>query len=472
MALFKSRCSTVALLLATTSLPAACASAQEALYVAQNGDDANPGSASQPFATLPHLQAMMEADGVTTGYVGTGTYDLTSTETFTSADRNFTFKAVAGTRPIIEAGPGVGTLWQLNGVSGMTIQGLTFTGGTAAAVELQGATANAIVADLFTATTEGLRLLAASSNNAVSGNEFDNAATSAVECQDGSDGNTFDSNLVDGTGAVGTAGGGFYCHGVSHTVISHNQIENTAGIGIGIEDFTAGQTTNSNNTITDNVVLNANTSQQSTDSGSIYLLGRSANNTQTTVSENLVDGSGNGQGNRTGPFHTIGIYLDDLTSGVQLTDNIMRNVGIDCVQIHGGENVDLANNICDLGSGQAAFVLFQAAPADTNPPFTMNNDLVENNILWSDSTSAPYTYDYVDGGSPMISDNLYWNANGQSMTTSSPTEDMSAVAGSPEFVNEPQSDYGLSTNSAAPAANFKKINQSVMGLQPTTAHWY
>ena len=366
----------------------------------------------------------------------------------------------------------VGPLWQMSGTSGMTVQGLTFTGGSAAALWMQGASGNIIVANLFNRTTEGLRLLAASSNNAVSGNEFTTSGQSAIECQDGSDGNVFDSNLIIGTGAVGTSGGGFYCHGVSNTMISHNVVENTAGVGIAIEDFTAGLTANSNNTITENVILNANTSPQSTDSGSIYLLGRSANNTATTVSYNGVSGTGQELGDRTGSFRTLGIYLDDLTSGVTLVGNIMREVGIDCVQIHGGENVSVTNNICDIGSGGAAFVLFQAAPANTNPPFGMNNNVVEHNILWSDSVSAPYTYDYIEGGLPVIADNLYQNTKGQPITTYSPTVDTDPVVGSAKFVDEAQANYALGPNSAAPLVGFKQINESLMGLHPTTAHWY
>ncbi len=461
------------LLITTTAIPASCAATQPAFYTAQGGNDANPGTANQPFATIAHLRSMMEADGVRTGFIGAGTYALAATENFTKADDGFTFEAVPATRPVIEgANANVGSLWQMSGVSGMTIQGLTFAGGGAAALLLQGADGNAIVANLFTNTTEGLRLLGGSSNNAVSGNVLTNSAASAIECQDGSNGNVFDSNLINGTGAVGTAGGGFYCHGVSDTVISHNEVENTAGIGIGIEDFTAGQTTNSNNTITGNIVVNANTSQQSTDSGSIYLLGRSANDTATTVSNNFVDGTGQQPGNRTTPFHTLGIYLDDLTSGVQMVGNIMRDVGIDCVQIHGGENVSVTNNICDIGPGQAAFVLFQAAPANTNPPFGMTNDVVEHNILWSDSTSPPATYDYIDGGSPIIADNLYQNTEGQPMTTSAPTLDTAPAIGAAQFADEAQADYQLGPNSLAPRIGFKQIDQSLMGLHPTTAHWY
>ena len=461
------------LLITTLAIPASCAATQSAFYVAQAGNDANPGTADQPFATIARLQSMMEADGVKTGFIGAGTYALAATENFSNADNGFSFEAVPGTKPVIEsANASVGSLWLMSDVSGMTIQGLTFTGGTQAAVLLQGSSGNAIVANLFTSTTEGLRLLGGSSNNAVSGNVLTNSAASAIECQDASNGNVFDSNLIDGTGAVGTAGGGIYCHGVSNTVISHNEVENTAGIGIGIEDFTAGQTTNSDNTITGNIVLDSNTSQQSTDSGSIYLLGRSANDTATTVSDNFVDGTGQQPGNRNTPFHTLGIYLDDLTSGVQLVGNILRDVGIDCVQIHGGENVSVTNNICDIGSGQAAFVLFQAAPANTNPPFGMTNDVVEHNILWSDSNSLPITYDYIDGGSPIISDNLYQNTQGQPMTTSSPTQDTAPVIGAAEFADEAQAEYQLGPNSLAPQVGFKRIDQSLMGLHPTTAHWY
>jgi hypothetical protein len=40
------------------------------------------------------------------------------------------------------------------------------------------------------------------------------------------------------------------------------------------------------------------------------------------------------------------------------------------------------------------------------------------------------------------------------------------------FANEAAGNYTLASNSPAFAAGFTQINQSVMGLHPTGAHWY
>ncbi|RQW02636.1 DUF1565 domain-containing protein, partial [candidate division KSB1 bacterium] len=52
-------------------------------YIAPNGDDANPGTIAQPFATFS--KAIAEAMSGDTIYVRGGTYNLTTTITISSA---------------------------------------------------------------------------------------------------------------------------------------------------------------------------------------------------------------------------------------------------------------------------------------------------------------------------------------------------------------------------------------------------
>ena len=196
------------------------------------------------------------------------------------------------------------------------------------------------------------------------------------------------------------------------------------------------------------------------------MLGRSHVDTQAVIANNLVDGTGAG-----GDAHTIGIYLDDSTSGVRVENNIVRNIGTHGLQIHGGDDITIRNNIFDLGSGNATAVLFQAAPADTNPTNTMRNNNVVGNVILSGSRS-PDAYSYLDGGSPNIAGNLYHDTAGASFATAAPTRDSNPKYGDPRFANAAGGDYTLQGGSAASAIGFQAINQSAMGLHPTTAHWY
>ncbi len=141
----------------------------------------------------------------------------------------------------------------------------------------------------------------------MSGSEIDNSVIARIEAKDGTNNNRFDGNLINGVQALGMQGGGFYLHAASNNTISHNLVENTGGVGIGLVNFDD-TTINLGNTISFNTVLHT---RQSTayDSGSIYVLGCSQVDTGTSINNNYVDDTGPGN-------HMIAVYLDDFASGI------------------------------------------------------------------------------------------------------------------------------------------------------------
>lgn len=445
--------------------PPASPPAPAGFYVSTSGNDGNDGSLAHPFATLTQAQSAMEHGTVKATYVEGGTYALGQALALTSADNGMSFIAAPGQAPVLDGGGHLSNLITLKGTSGVTLSGLSFantaTGG--AALDLEGASSSSILANHFVNVGEAILLGTGSSSNTLSGNQIDNAATSGIEVKDASNANLIDSNLVNGTGAPNTQGGGLFLHGANNNTITHNLVENTAGMGIGISNWDD-STINVGNVVKFNAVLNTN--QTSIDSGAIYMLGRSHVDTKAVIANNLIDGTGG-----SGDHHTIGIYLDDSTSGVDVSSNIIRNIGTHGMQIHGGDNNNIHNNIFDLGSGTASAVLFQSAPADTNPTNTMLNDVVTRNIIYS-SSSTPHLYDWIDGHSPVISGNLYYNTTGAAMQTTSPTLDSSPVFGNPNFAAPAQGNYALGAGSAAATLSFQAINQSATGLHPATASWY
>jgi len=441
-------------------------------YVSPTGSDSNSGTAGSPFKTLAKALSAMQGSSTHTTYLEGGTYNLTSTLNLGTSASGMTFAAASGATPILDGGGSLSTLIQLSGATGVTLQGLTFqntsTSLDGAAVTLRGAGGNHITGNLFSHTGEGLLLTQGSNNNTVSGNELDNSATSAVEVKNQSNGNTFDSNLVNGTGAIGTQGGGFFLHGANNNVISHNLVKNTAGIGIGIENWDS-NTINVGNSITNNIIQNSNTSSQSTDSGAIYELGRSQVDTKSIISGNYISGpntaaAGSGA-------HIVGIYLDDYTDGVQVTNNIVANTVTNAMQIHGGSNVTVQNNIFDLGATGKSAILFQSTSASsTGTPLPMTNNVVKQNIIAS-SSSSPTAYDNYSGGTPTIDSNFYMDLINSSFKTNGLAQ-TNAHYGNAQFANEAGGDYTLGSTSGAWAIGFTQINQSTMGLHATTAHWY
>jgi hypothetical protein len=437
-------------------------------YVSASGGSGGNGTASSPFGTLQ--QALNAAEGSTTKtiYLQGGTYHFGSTVNLGTADNGITIQSVPGSQAVLDGGGSLSTLIQLNGSTGVTLQGLTFqntAANTRAALDLNGASGNTVVANHFVNNGEAILVDNGSNNNKVTGNQFDNSSTSAVEVQNQSNGNLFDSNLVNGTGAIDCTGGGFFVHGGNNNTISHNLVENTSGIGIGIENWDS-TTVNVGNSIIGNIVQNSNMSSSTTDSGAIYELGRSNVDTKSVISGNYI--SGPNQSASSGG-HIIGIYLDDNTSGVQVTNNIVANTISNSVQIHGGNNITIQNNIFDLGANGLSAVLFQDRASDVGGP-TMANDVVQGNIIVSTSGS-PTAFDNISGGAPTINNNFFMDLINSNFQTNGLAQ-TNAHYGNAQFVNEAGGNYTLGSNSGATSIGFASIDQSVMGLHPTTAHYY
>ena len=233
-------------------------------------------------------------------------------------------------------------------------------------------------------------------------------------------------------------------------------------MGIGVENWDRA-TINRDTIVAYNIVRDVNRS--ATDSGAIYVLGRSREDTRMTVANNLVDGSGPAS------QHSVGLYLDDSTNGVSVTGNIVRNPGSDALQIHGGSNNRVIGNIFDLGTGTASAILFQAAPADTHPDNLQTGNLVRGNIIAS-ARETGKIFVWLDGGRPEIAGNLYHDALGGAMPLPAQAADTDPRRGDPRFADAAGGNYALLPGSAAAAIGFDAIDQASMGLRPLTAHAY
>ena len=450
--------------MANTDPTQAPASGAPAFHVSPTGSDSNDGSAAHPFATLGAAQTAMEGSSTHLTYVEGGTYTLSSPLVLGRADSGMTFQAVPGQTATLD-GRNVGNSININGASGVTLSGLSFENtGDAAVLLSNGASGNSVVGNDFESNGTAIRV-SASDSNTISGNQIDNSGHAGVELQDGASKNTVDSNLINGIGASGTQGAGIFVHGSDSDTISHNQVENTAGIGIGLLNYD-GSTANTGDVVTGNEVLNTGTGTPY-DSGSIYVLGRSDIDTNTTISDNYIDKTGG-----TGGAHTVGIYLDDYASGVTVSGNIVRDIGTHGLQIHGGHDDNVSNNIFDLGTTAKSAALFQSVAGDPNSAGVQNNSFHQNIIYSNQANQA--NYDSIDGGSANIYQNLYYDTAG-SFTgglNASLVQDSNPSYGDPAFQSPGGGNYALQGGSAAGSINFQSIDQGSMGLHPTTPHWY
>ncbi|MFD9123952.1 RICIN domain-containing protein [Kitasatospora sp. NPDC059571] len=102
------------LLISLAAPPPASASTQATYYVAPGGDDANPGTIAAPFKTLQHARDVVRTvDSNMAGDINVflrgGTYPVTSTVDFTSADsgtngHRVVYAAYPGEKPVLDGG--------------------------------------------------------------------------------------------------------------------------------------------------------------------------------------------------------------------------------------------------------------------------------------------------------------------------------------------------------------------------------
>lgn len=453
-------------------LPSSASSS--AFYVQAGAAAGGNGTQANPFSTLDQARLAMETSTVKTTFVEGGTYNLSSTLTLTGADSGETFAGVAGQTATI-TGSGLTTLVALNGSTNVTLQGLTLSGSAATpaaagygAIDLEGATRSTILADhIVNSGGDGISIGAASSSNVVSGNEIDNSGDSGIEIRDASNGNRIDSNIINGTSAGNTTGGGVLIHGVGNTTITHNEVFNTAGMGIGVEDYGGtSHTANGAFTIADNILYNNNLS--STDSGAIYVLDRSDIIDNGTVSMNFIS-----EPNADPTRHQVGIYLDDYASGIAVRSNIVNGTLSFDLQLHGGNDDAVSNNIFDTGAGSTQVALIQSAPSNVavGSLGTFNNDTISGNLFPSEHSAAgiPASYDFI--GAPWsavaISNNDYFGGNGMNAYP-----DSSAKYNVQDFANAAGNNYALGAGIGASSIGFTAIDESQIGLHPTGAHAY
>jgi parallel beta-helix repeat protein len=435
--------------------------------VSPDGNDKASGDDASPFASLGRAVQAMRTGGTKTVCLRNGIYILSSPLTLDRADSGATIRSCPGHAAVV-LGPegGVAPVVILRNTRSVSISGLTLSnGGGPAALSLTRAFGNTISGNHLIGNLKGIVLSAGSSRNVISGNQIDHSAQSAIEVRDGSNANTFDSNLINGTGALGTQGGGFWLHGVSDNVISHNLVENTAGLGIGILNWDKA-TINIGNIVAYNVVRHVNSAAESIDSGAIYVLGRSEVNSRTSIYDNIVDGTGAPH-----PAHTVAVYLDDLSSGIMVRNNILTGIGSDAIQIHGGRNNTVVNNIINTGADKASAILFQSAPADTSPTIQMTDNKVTGNIICSASTNPKIFISY-NGGEPTIDQNLYYNTTGASMAATGPVKDLHPQFASTSATLPDRCDHTLAQSSSALSIRFQPIDTTRIGLKPAADHWY
>ena len=352
--------------------------------------------------------------------------------------------------------PRLGTLIRLKGSSDVTVEGLGFTNTTTGgnALELTGASGNHIGNNSFVNVGTAIKLTAGSSHNLVGGNTLDHLAVNGIDLDGRSNANTIYANDISHVGEVRKGVAGIIGTGVDDNVISNNDVDSSARYGISLKNWDS-TNINHNNVIQYNHVTN--TGLETADGGGIEVLGRSGVDTGTIIRGNWVENAGGLATSNTDQWlygqKGFGIYLDDMTGGVTVTDNFLKNTGWAAVQIHGGDNNVVSNNFSIIDANNHDFIRVEWAPVHGDPGLPRNNTITGNVV----SGTLPLD-DYVElltAGNVVIDNNLIYNL---------PRYGERDVIAKPLFNNPYYGDYSLQEGSPAFGMGIHDLAWNQMGL--------
>jgi len=310
--------------------------------------------------------------------------------------------------------PRLGTLVAIKGAHGVTLSGLTFADGRydGAAVALSGGGGNAIGGNHFTNVGTAVSL-DGSTGNRIAGNVMRNLGDSGITLVNASDDNRIYANTIEHIGAIIKRGGGITAVGSSHLTISHNDIVDSARYGVSLKEWGDGQQSNFN-TVAHNRILH--TGQETADGGGIEMLGRSGRDTHSVIRGNYLDDTGglatkSGSGAWLQDHKGWGISLDDLTSGVTVTDNVVKGASWADIFLHGGDHNVVQNNAGLIASPSDAFVRVEWVPKAGVAGTPADNTVTHNRIEAAEPMDHYWTL--LSPGTLTLDHNITYNTPGR-----------------------------------------------------------
>jgi parallel beta-helix repeat protein len=254
------------------------------------------------------------------------------------------------------------TLIALNNVSGITISGLTFSDTTSDKYTYSGAfndkLATIIGTGLHNSTISGNTFLNSgngisligSSDNTISGNEFDQMGGSGIFLTAKSNHNNLTTNTMTGLGKINVGSTGIHLENSANNLIDSNTIDGSGRWGVDL--YPSDGVSLVGNTVSNNVLRN--TSQQTNDTGAIYsYAGTSPSYVEenTTITGNRIENIGGLLRDESGNYKhgtTEAIYMDDQVSTVTMSNNLVESDGSGMFLCHGCKGNTASNNVVIL----------------------------------------------------------------------------------------------------------------------------
>jgi len=387
-----------------------------AFYVALDGSDTNPGTLAKPFATFGRAQQAMRASStIKTTYIRAGTYRPTALA------KAACMNGKAGGASVDLRTPDNGETWSYyppDGYDSAILDGQSTVGNSA------GAGGNGTGCAF-----SGYRI----SNITIVGLQIKNYLYSALWVNTGTN-LVFLNNVVHHLTAAAWGAGAVSTTCAPGTLVKNNYMHDLAYTGTELETRSDCPGGISDSVVSGNVIFNSCTwpavpghgnDQNGGDCGAIYFDDKiSPPSSNIEVVNNYVrdvnkasGGAGNNGHDGKQGCCAIGIYLDDGTSNVTATGNILAGIMSGCFDIHGGNNDVIQGNICDLANSVYQTIgVYQQSKLG----YEMSGNVFRNNIVVSSSRGAGSGFTaYQRPPNPMtIRENFYFNYAGSSVNNS------------------------------------------------------
>lgn len=230
----------------------------------------------------------------------------------------------------------------------------------------------------------GVSLVERASHNLVEGNMMRGlgqggvilAGTEETQAHD----NTIVANTIEDCGRVYKHVAGVYADGSSRNLIAHNRIHRTPRYGISLK---SGSRPSHDNVVEYNDLRDLNL--ETSDTGAIEVYGGGQKLTGNILRYNsIVNSVGLKMGHRGEflvPFYSWGIYLDDWASGVTIVGNLIVGNVVGGVNMHGGWDNVIENNI--LVNGLDRQISLSPIFSDLKSTTLRNNTIRRNVVAYS-----------------------------------------------------------------------------------------
>ncbi|MEM7591613.1 MAG: right-handed parallel beta-helix repeat-containing protein [Cyanobacteria bacterium P01_A01_bin.83] len=288
--------------------------------------------------------------------------------------------------------------------------------------------------------------------------------------------NLIAANDIQDCGQVYKHVAGVYVTTGSGNRIVHNRIVRMPRYGIALNSYDP-KNYSHNNLVEFNEIVDTNL--ETSDTGAIATLGRdkqiSNNIIRFNSIRNVVGMGTKASGQIISPTYTWGIYLDDYSSGTKIYGNIVVGTVLGAVNIHGGKDNQIENNIFVDGAEKQ----IQLSPKDE---FMMGNTIQRNIFVYGDMDAKLWSGNGQIEMSKLVVKcdyNLYWHTAGLDLAQTGKaitpkgnfTQWQAAGFDRNSFISDPlfesfeKNNFRLNTNSPAFSLGFQPIPIERIGIE-------